>query len=63
MDKNEIKLPQGRFCSPQTLCGACFWLDRTDRTKEPPYYYWCKRVSSYKNPETNTSCPHWNVND
>jgi len=57
--KKFVNLHEGKMCS-KTLCGECHWLDMTDRTKEPPYWYYCKRVGSYKNPELNTSCDHWN---
>ena len=59
---NKIKIPEGKMCS-KTLCGDCFWLDKSQPTKTVPYYYWCKRVSTYKDPNTNTSCSHWNVDD
>lgn len=55
------KIPCGKMCS-KTLCGDCFWLDLSQPTKDGEYF-WCKRVSSYKDPNLNTSCSHWNVND
>ncbi|MBQ7400020.1 MAG: hypothetical protein IJZ20_00930 [Clostridia bacterium] len=60
--KDNITICDGTFCS-ETLCGDCIWLDYSQPTKSAPTYYWCKRVSSYKNPKLNTSCSHWNVND
>lgn len=62
MDKNKnIVIPEGKMCS-KTLCRDCFWLDFSQPTKDGEFF-WCKRISSYRNPETNTSCSHWNVND
>ncbi|MBQ4556362.1 MAG: hypothetical protein IJA60_01775 [Clostridia bacterium] len=55
---NCINLPEGTFCSA-TYCGDCRWLDLTDYTKSMPPYYYCKRIGSYKDPHTNTSCSHW----
>lgn len=58
-----VKLPEGKMCSSKTLCGECFWLDKSDGTNDFPRWYWCKRVGTYKDPELNTSCPHWNKDD
>ena len=59
--KKHLEIPQGKFCGEKTLCGSCKWLDYSQGTKDLPRWYWCKRVSTYKDPNLNTSCSHWNA--
>lgn len=62
MDKKAIKLPEGRMCA-KTLCRDCCWIDFDDPTKDPPYWYGCRRLTKYVDPEHDTGCEYWNVDD
>lgn len=46
----------------KTLCRDCMWMDfsRPSNPKNPPVFYYCKRLNKYSDPNKNTACPKWN---